>query len=90
MGELSHKFSQNILEATNSFSLIIENFEDVKEIPKSDLELAKFEEDGKTKYKFTLQMPSYIAYMTYGTSREKKEKNYIKHIQQEHHKMVRL
>ena len=76
LGELSHKFSQNILEATNSFSLIIENFEDVKEIPKSDLELAKFEEDGKTKYKFTLQIPSYIAYMTYGTSREKREELY--------------
>ncbi|MGJ0312522.1 M3 family metallopeptidase [Aliarcobacter cryaerophilus] len=76
LGELSHKFSQNILEATNSFSLIIENFEDVKEIPKSDLELAKFEEDGKTKYKFTLQMPSYIAYMTYGTSRQKREELY--------------
>ncbi|MFA7085327.1 MAG: M3 family metallopeptidase [Aliarcobacter sp.] len=76
LGELSHKFSQNILEATNSFSLIIENFEDVKEIPKSDLELAKFEEDGKTKYKFTLKMPSYIAYMTYGTSREKREELY--------------
>ena len=76
LGELSHKFSQNILEATNSFSLIIENFEDVKEIPKSDLELAKFEEDGKTKYKFTLQMPSYIAYMTYGSSREKREELY--------------
>ena len=76
LAELSHKFSQNILEATNSFSLIIENFEDVKEIPKSDLELAKFEEDGKTKYKFTLQMPSYIAYMTYGTSREKREELY--------------
>ncbi|MGJ0341712.1 M3 family metallopeptidase [Aliarcobacter cryaerophilus] len=76
LGELSHKFSQNILEATNSFSLIIENFEDVKEIPKSDLELAKFEEEGKTKYKFTLQMPSYIAYMTYGTSREKREELY--------------
>lgn len=76
LGELSHKFSQNILKATNSFSLIIENFEDVREIPKSDLELAKFEEDGKIKYKFTLQMPSYIAYMTYGTSREKREELY--------------
>lgn len=76
LGELSHKFSQNILEATNSFSLIVEDFEDVKEIPKSDLELAKFEENGKTKYKFTLQMPSYIAYMTYGTNREKREELY--------------
>lgn len=74
--ELSHKFSQNLLKATNAFELIIDDFEDVKEIPQSDLELAKFEEDGKTKYKFTLQMPSYLAYMTYGTSREKREELY--------------
>ncbi|RBQ31909.1 peptidase M3 [Arcobacter sp. FW59] len=74
--ELSHKFSQNLLNATNSYELIIEDFEDVKEIPQSDLELAKFEEDGKTKYKFTLQMPSYMAYMTYGSNRDKREELY--------------
>ncbi len=76
LSELSHKFSQNILNATNAYEMIIEDFDDVKEIPDSDLELAKFEEDGKTKYKFTLQMPSYIAYITYGTSREKREEIY--------------
>ena len=76
LSELSHKFSQNLLSATKSFEMIIENFEDVKEIPASDLELAKFEEEGKTKYKFTLQMPSYLAYITYGTSREKREEIY--------------
>ncbi|CAM3474111.1 M3 family metallopeptidase [Arcobacter aquimarinus] len=76
LSELSHKFSQNLLNATNAFEMIIDNFEDVKEIPASDLELAKFEEDGVTKYKFTLQMPSYLAYITYGTSREKREEIY--------------
>ncbi|WP_072680148.1 M3 family metallopeptidase [Arcobacter sp. LA11] len=76
LSELSHKFSQNILNATNAFEMIIEDFEDVKEIPKSDLELASYEEDGKTKYKFTLQMPSYLAYITYGTNREKREEIY--------------
>ncbi len=76
LSELSHKFSQNLLNATNAFEMIIDNFEDVKEIPVSDLELAKFEEEGKTKYKFTLQMPSYIAYITYGTNREKREEIY--------------
>ena len=76
LSELSHKFSQNLLSATKSFEMIIEDFEDVKEIPTSDLELAKFEEEGKTKYKFTLQMPSYLAYITYGTSREKREEIY--------------
>ena len=76
LSELSHKFSQNLLNATNEFEMIIDSFEDVKEIPASDLELAKFEEDGIAKYKFTLQMPSYMAYITYGTSREKREEIY--------------
>lgn len=76
LSELSHKFSQNLLNATNAFEMIIIDFEDVKEIPQSDLELAKFEEDGITKYKFTLQMPSYLAYITYGTNRERREEIY--------------
>ena len=76
LSELSHKFSQNLLNATNAFEMTITDFEDVKEIPQSDLELAKFEEDGITKYKFTLQMPSYLAYITYGTNRERREEIY--------------
>jgi len=76
LSELSHKFSQNLLDSTNAFEMIIDNFEDVKEIPQSDLELAKFEEEGVTKYKFTLQMPSYIAYVTYGSSRQRREEMY--------------
>ncbi|KLE10851.1 peptidase M3 [Aliarcobacter butzleri L355] len=76
LSELSHKFSQNLLNATNTFEMIITDFEDVKEIPQSDLELAKFEEDGITKYKFTLQMPSYLAYITYGTNRKRREEIY--------------
>ncbi len=76
LSELSHKFSQNLLDATNEFEMIIENVDEVKEIPVSDLELAKFEEDEKTKYKFTLQIPSYMAYITYGTSRDRREELY--------------
>ncbi|MEA2017089.1 MAG: M3 family metallopeptidase [Campylobacterota bacterium] len=78
LSELGKDFSQNLLDATNAWEMIVEDEEDVKEIPQSDLETAKFvdEKDGKTKYKFTLQMPSYIAYTTYGTSREKREEIY--------------
>jgi len=76
LSELSNKFSQNLLDSTNAFEMIIEDFEDVKEIPQSDLDIAKFEDDGKTKYKFTLQMPSYLAYVTYGTSRARREEMY--------------
>jgi oligopeptidase A len=76
LSQLSHNFSKNLLDATNDYELIIENEEDVKEIPKSDLALAKQEKDFKTVYKFTLQMPSYIAYMTYGTNRKLREELY--------------
>lgn len=76
LSKLSQSFSQNLLNATNAFEMVVDSFEDVKELPASDLELASFEEDGVTKYKFTLQMPSYLAYITYGTNREKREEIY--------------
>lgn len=76
LSKLSNTFSQNLLDATNAYEMIVDNFEDVKEIPQSDLALASFEEEGKTKYKFTLQMPSYLAYITYGNNRKLREKIY--------------
>lgn len=76
LSRLSISFSQNLLDATNEFEMIIENEEDVKNIPQSDKELAKFEDEGKTKYKFTLKGPSFMSYMTYGNNRELREKIY--------------
>lgn len=70
---LSNDFSQNLLDATNSYELIITDEKDVEGIPASDLEGAK-QEDGT--YKFTLQMPSYIAYMTYGKNPSLREELY--------------
>lgn len=74
--ELSNDFSQNLLNATNAYAKIIENEDDLKGLPQSDLENATFEENGVKKYKFTLQMPSYIAYMTYGQNRAIREELY--------------
>ncbi len=77
LSELSKEFSQNLLDSTNEFEMICESFDDVKELPQSDRDLAEFEEeDGTLKWKFTLQMPSYLAYITYGTSRAKREEIY--------------
>lgn len=73
LSELSNNFSQNLLNATNAYELIIENERDVVGIPESDLALAKTELEGKTVYKFTLQIPSYLAYMTYGLNRAYRE-----------------
>jgi oligopeptidase A len=67
--DLSNQFSQNILDATNAFELLLDE-KDVVGLPASDLNQARTE---KGKYKFTLHFPSYIAYMTYGPNREKRE-----------------
>ena len=69
LSNLSNSFSQNLLDATNAYELIIEDEKDVAGMPASDIEAAKIERDGKTLYRFTLQIPSYLAYMTYGPNR---------------------
>ncbi len=76
LSELSNNFSQNLLDATNEYELIIKDKKDVLGIPESDLALAKSELDGETIYKFTLQVPSYLAYMTYGVNRTYREELY--------------
>ena len=70
LSELSNDFSQNLLNATNAYELIIEDDKDVEGMLASDIEASKEEKEGKTVYKFTLQMPSYLAYMTYGNNRK--------------------
>ncbi len=70
LSELSNNFSQNLLDATNAYELIIRDAKDVEGMPQSDIDAAKEEVEGKTVYKFTLQIPSYLAYMTYGPNRE--------------------
>jgi len=70
LSELSNQFSQNLLDATNAFELIIQEAKNVEGMPQSDIDAAKEEVEGKTVYKSTLQIPSYLAYMTYGPNRE--------------------
>lgn len=76
LSKLSQEFSLNVLNGTNSFELIVDNLNDIKELPKSDLQIASFKEEGVTKYKFTLQMPSYIPFVTYCTNRKLREEIY--------------
>ena len=69
LSELSNAFSNNLLESINSYSKIVEE-KDVEGMPEDLKERAKTE-DGK--YKFTLHIPSYSAYMDYGPSSEIRE-----------------
>ncbi|MFT5660177.1 MAG: oligopeptidase A [Sulfurimonas sp.] len=74
--ELSNNFSQNLLDATNAYEYIISDKKDVEGLPESDIANAEFDDEGVVKYKFTLQMPSYIAYMTYGKNAQIRETLY--------------
>lgn len=76
LSELSNHFSQNLLDATNAYELIVEDPKDIEGIPQSDLAHAAIEKEGKRVYRFTLQIPSYLAYMTYGPNREYREALY--------------
>jgi len=76
LSQSTTNFAQNLMKATDAYEMTVEDFEDVKELPKPDLEAAKVEKEGKTLYKFTLQQPSFVAFMTYSKNRELKEKLY--------------
>ncbi|WP_201353109.1 M3 family metallopeptidase [Hydrogenimonas urashimensis] len=76
LSELNNRFSQNLLDATNAYELIVEDPKDVEGIPQNDLKLAETEKEGKRVWKFTLQLPSYMAYMSYGPNRALREELY--------------
>ena len=73
LSELGNQFSQNLLNATKAYELTVENEKDVDGLPQSDIDAAAEVINGKTVYKFSLQIPSYLAYMTYGPNREYRE-----------------
>jgi oligopeptidase A len=70
--ELGNAFFQNLLNATSAYEFEITDPEDIAGIPESDLASMKTE----TGWKITLQMPIYMAYMTYGRNREIRERIY--------------
>ncbi len=73
LSEQSNQFSQNLLNATNAYEKIITDPRDIEGIPESDLATAR--QDNST-WKFTLQYPSYIAYMNNGPNRKIREELY--------------
>ena len=75
--ELSQKFSENALDATDAFSYYAQESE-IAGIPADVLETARAqaEADGKTGYKLTLKMPSYLPVMQFADSSALRETLY--------------
>lgn len=73
LAELSIKFDQNILTATNAYTLYITDEAKLSGLPESVRSMAALEAKNKGKeggWLFTLQMPSYLPFMTYADNRE--------------------
>lgn len=73
LSNLANEFAQNVTDATNSYEMIVEDESKLNEMPQSDKDSAKVEEG---KWKFTLHIPSYLAFMTYCSDRELRKEIY--------------
>ena len=78
LSELSSKFNDNLLDATNAFSLLVEKADEVSGIPEDVLYSARqlAEKESKNGWKFTLHMPSYLPIQQYADNRALREKMY--------------
>ncbi len=78
LAKLSTQFEENILDATNEFSIFVDNLDELRGIPEENIRkaLADAKENKREGYKFTLHFPSYLPVMQYADSRPLREKLY--------------
>jgi oligopeptidase A len=78
LAELSSRFSDNLLDATNDYSLLIENREELGGLPDDVLQAAQeaAQAAGESGWLFTLKAPSYMPVMQYAENRALREKIY--------------
>jgi oligopeptidase A len=78
LAQLSSRFNDNLLDATNAFELIIQDRAQLSGIPEDALEAAHkaAAEASGAGWKFTLQMPSYLPVMQYADNRDLRERLY--------------
>ncbi|WP_300335451.1 M3 family metallopeptidase [Accumulibacter sp.] len=71
LSQLSAKFSENLLDATNAFSETVTDQSELAGLPEDARQAAReaAKKDGQAGWKFTLHMPSYLPVMQYADSR---------------------
>ena len=77
LARLSAKFSENVLDATNAFSIFIDKTR-ISGLPEDVLQAARAaaQKEGKEGWKFTLHAPSYLPVMQYADDRGLRETMY--------------
>jgi len=78
LSRLSTRFSENVLDATNSFEMIIADEAELDGLPAGVVAQARrdAEAKGKPGWRFTLQAPSYRPFMKYATARSRRREMY--------------
>ncbi|WP_460526529.1 M3 family metallopeptidase [Chitinimonas naiadis] len=78
LANLSAKFEQNLLDATDAFALYIEDEAELSGLPADVLAMcrAQAEKDGKAGYKLSLHMPVYLPVQNYADNRALREQLY--------------
>ncbi len=78
LAQLSAKFEENLLDATNDFALYVEDAGELAGMPDDVQAMMKAaaEADGKSGWKITLHMPSYLPVMQYADNRGLREQVY--------------
>ncbi len=76
--ELTSKFSDNLLDATNAYACVIENESELAGIPADERQVAAdaAKEGGKQGWLFTLKAPSYGPVLQYADNRALRERMY--------------
>ncbi|MBR0566398.1 M3 family metallopeptidase [Azoarcus sp. L1K30] len=78
MSQLGAKFSENLLDATNGHAEWIEDESALTGIPADAVSTARAaaEKEGRSGWKFTLQMPAYLPVLQYADNRDLRERMY--------------
>ena len=82
LSELSAKYSENVLDATNAWSLVITDESRLSGLPESAVAMARqmAEQEGKAGWLFNLQFPSYLPVMTYCDDRALRQEMYTAYV----------
>ncbi|MCL7420322.1 MAG: oligopeptidase A [Methylobacter sp.] len=78
LSQLASKYEENLMDATNAWTKLIRNEDDLAGLPESALAGARqtAESHNEEGWMITLQFPSYIAVMTYADNRELRREHY--------------
>jgi len=78
LAQITTQFSEHVLDATNAYELLLTDPADLVGLPPSAVNAARASAEARAQegYRFTLQQPSFLAFMTYAERADLRERMY--------------